>query len=317
MKRLSVVLTMALAICLVASDSWARSRSGGRGGASSPSGQSSSGRFSRPADRQDRPSDRGTRFERFSGRDTGRRDFRYDSRHRPSRAFERFRGFRQYGRRRQRYYGRYPRHLYNFYFSSPYYGHVSGSGLYFYYHDRGDHHSLSLFFGLPICTFGYGCGCHYCTRVTHYNTYIVDSGFDVDYATRARQSYSYGFGGLNDDEKKFWNTYREQVSPEGEDADLLNLRFGEESQRLIAAMKLGESGNEGAVKLLKGSALNDESEIVRIQAIMSLGKIGDESAVPVLRNIAEKDKSQTVRAAALRALKKIEPDILEDTSAPE
>ena len=142
----------------------------------------------------------------------------------------------------------------------------------------------------------------------------MDSGFDVDYATRARQSYSYGFGGLNDDEKKFWNTYREQVSPEGEDADLLNLRFGEESQRLIAAMKLGESGSEKAVKLLKGSALNDESEIVRIQAIMSLGKVGDKSAVPTLRYIAENDKSETIRAAALRALKKIGADILPSDS---
>jgi hypothetical protein len=169
---------------------------------------------------------------------------------------------------------------------------------------------LSLFFGAPGCTFGYGCGCHYCRRVTHYHTYIIDSGYEIDYATRARQSYSYGFGDLNDDKRKFWNSYREQVSPEGEDADLFNLRFGQESQRVIAALKLGESGSEKAVKLLKGSALNDESEIVRIQSIMSLAKIGDASVAPTLRHIVEKDRSETVRSAALRALEKMDAESL-------
>jgi len=330
MKKAPLLLILVIGATLVASDSWGRS--GIRGpGSSSYTGHGIGRRPLTPTGRrtwgnnrtgfynkQITPlSDKYSRDWRLQGKDKVFSDPFYKYRRGDSflekpkiKQDLHGRGSASHWRRRRGYRHHYfSPSLFNFYYCSPYYGHVGSSGFYFYYRHSGRHHSISLSFGSPGCTFGYGCCCPFCTRVTHYCTYIVNSGFDVDYATMARRSYSYGFGGLSDDEKEFWKDYREKENLEGENADLFNLRFGEESQRLIAALRLGESSSEKAVKLLKGSALNDESEIVRIQAIMSLGKIGDASAAPTLKYIAKNDKSETVRAAAVRALKKIDPEV--------
>ena len=197
--------------------------------------------------------------------------------------------------------------LYNYYYFSPYYGYVRKPGLYIHY--GGKHGSATFFFGIPSCTFGYGCPCSYCRRVSIYDDYISAAGHDADYATTARQDFSYGFGNLDDDEKDFWGDYKEQVNPQGEDEHLFDLRFGDEVARIAAAGKLAANPSERALKLLKGAALNDASDEVRIAAVKALGDTGNISVVKTLLFVAKYDKSIKVRVAAIKTLEKIDPDI--------
>jgi len=200
-----------------------------------------------------------------------------------------------------------PRHLHNYYYYSPYYGYVRSPGLYIHY--GGKHGYLTFFFGSPSCILGYGCSCPYCRRVSIYHDYISAAGYNVDYATTARENFSYGFGGLNDDERDFWDDYKDQVDPQGKDEYLFDLRFGDEGARIAAAEKLAANPSEKALKLLKGSVLNDASDEMRMASAKALGSGGDESVMKTLLFVAKYDKSIKVRVAAIKALERIDPDI--------
>jgi HEAT repeat protein len=75
--------------------------------------------------------------------------------------------------------------------------------------------------------------------------------------------------------------------------------------RRVAAVILGNAGDESAVPALAGALKEDSDANVRKAAAEALGRLGEASALPALREARNKDRNKGVRKAAAKAIKEI------------